>query len=332
MAKVEAPPRPAVTEYVGRYRPGATLVPLAGDASTRRFYRLVDPSGSTSILMDYGKTFSAETDDIHLSRIFDAAGLRIAGILKVAPEPGCLVLEDLGDMLLEGALAEQRPGERSTLLMRAAALAANVRKLGTPILAASDRAEGPRLDEERFHFEMEFFLEHFACGLRGIAPVDASLQLALGNLARSAAESSDPVLCHRDFHSRNLLVLPGGDLAMVDVQDACWGPDSYDLASLLRDAYIDVDEASIEPLIRHYLGRLDDGTQYAEYRKRFDVVAAQRMIKALGTFGYQIAVRGRTRYSSGIPRTVDRLRRLLPTLEATRTLGERMLRSGLLDG
>jgi len=331
MGEAESPPRPAVAEYIDRFCAGATILPLAGDASTRRFYRLLNPAGPNSVLMDYGRPFSAESDDVRLGRIFESAGLRVAGILAVAPDPGCLVLEDLGDTLLEGALTEGGPEAGLTLLMRATALAADVRRRGTPVLAASDRANGPRLDAERFRFEMEFFLEHYACGLRGIAEIDAPLRIALSDLARRAAESSRHVLCHRDFHSRNLLVLPDGELAMVDIQDARWGPDAYDLASLLRDAYVDIGEEWIERLVRHYLGRLDDAPPYGEYRERFDLVAAQRMIKALGSFGYQISVQRRSRYASGIPRTLARLRRLLPEHDETRELHGRLVRSGLLD-
>ena len=93
---------------------------------------------------------------------------------------------------------------------------------------------------------MEFFLEHFADRFTELK-IDSRLPAALTRLADRAAEAPHRVLCHRDFHSRNLMVTEDGSLAMVDIQDARWGPDSYDLASLLRDAYVDIPEHWIDP-------------------------------------------------------------------------------------
>jgi aminoglycoside/choline kinase family phosphotransferase len=105
---------------------------------------------------------------------------------------------------------------------------------------------------------------------------------------------------------------------MVDIQDARWGPDSYDLASLLRDAYIEVPEEWIGPAIQSYLARLSDPPSEDGFRDRFEVVSAQRMIKALGTFGYQVTVLGRRRYESAIGRVVARLRSWQPRSERAR--------------
>ena len=124
------------------------------------------------------------------------------------------------------------------------------------------------------------------------------------------------VMCHRDYHSRNLMVRGDGSLAMVDIQDARWGPDTYDLASLLRDAYVDIDEREVEAGLQTF------SAGDPAVRDRFHVVATQRMIKALGTFGYQVARLGRTRYESAIPRTIGRLRATLPGHPATAPIDE----------
>jgi aminoglycoside/choline kinase family phosphotransferase len=323
--------RPELADYLQRVYPGARVRSLPGDASSRRFHRVLARDGSTHIVMDYGRPLEAPTDDLHLNRIFRTAELPVAEIQKVSREAGCLVLEDLGDQQLEQALRQRSPDGRIELLRRAVALAADVHRLGSPVLAVSSRAAGPALDTERFVFEMEFFLEHFAGALRGSGQAASELRPLLHRLARRAARSPEPVFCHRDFHSRNLMLLSNGSLAMVDIQDARWGPDSYDLASLLRDAYIDLPEEAVLPLIEHYLDRLDEPPPLAGFRKRFDVVAAQRMLKALGTFGYQTAVRGSDRYRSAIARTLTRLRSLLPRCEETRELHGALDAAGLLD-
>jgi aminoglycoside/choline kinase family phosphotransferase len=215
-------------------------------------------------------------------------------------------------------------------MVQAVELAAGVARSGTAALAASERATGPALDAERFRFEMDFFLEHYAEGLRGLSKPTTELREELYGLADRAATTPTRVLCHRDLHSRNLMILDDGSLAMVDIQDARWGPDSYDLASLLRDAYVEIDERWLEPLIEGYLRALADSPEPRAFRRRLDIVAAQRMIKALGSFGYLTVVKRMNRYLDAIPRTVARLERLLPFLDETRPLHTALTRSGLL--
>jgi aminoglycoside/choline kinase family phosphotransferase len=110
------------------------------------------------------------------------------------------------------------------------------------------------------------------------------------------------VLCHRDYHSRNLMV-HRGELYVIDFQDARMGPDTYDLASLLRDSYVDITEQELDGFIAYFLA-LKGVVDGVEFRRRFDVMAVQRNLKALGTFGYQAAARGNPIYIQYIPRTL----------------------------
>jgi aminoglycoside/choline kinase family phosphotransferase len=311
--------RAEVREWAERTFPGSRLEQLAGDASTRTFHRMFLPGGDTWIVMDHGAPFSGATDDVRLARIFLDAGLRVARIEEAVGPVGCLLLEDLGDRTLESVLKAE-PERTRLRIEQAVRLAAAVAVKGTPVLARSERRDGPALDADRFRFEMEFFLEHYVQGLRGLGRVPPDLRAELHALADLAARTPRSVLCHRDFHSRNIMVLPGGALAMVDLQDARWGPDTYDLASLLRDAYAGVEETWIEPLVDLYLDSLDDAPPREPFRLRLDLVSAERMIKALGTFGYQASTRGLARYLEGVPRTLHRLDRLLPTHPETSRL------------
>jgi aminoglycoside/choline kinase family phosphotransferase len=302
--------RPEIERFLYAVCPGAEATAIVGDASTRRFYRIRMPSGETHVLVDYGLPFEGETDDVRLARIFREANLRVAQIHEVCGPAGCLLVEDLGDTRLETAVGEATWGTALALLERAVILAAQVAVRGTPVLARSERRDGPTLDAERFRFEMDFFVEHYVGGLRGCDPPPSGLREALHALADRAATSPRHVLCHRDFHSRNLMLRPDDSLAMVDIQDARWGPDSYDLASILRDGYIEIEDAWHDPLVELYCSTLDR-PPVEGFRARLDHVAAQRMIKALGTFGYQASVRKDARYLDPIPRTQRRLRDLL---------------------
>ena len=120
------------------------------------------------------------------------------------------------------------------------------------------------------------------------------------------------VLCHRDYHSRNLM-LHRQALYIIDFQDARLGPDTYDLVSLLRDSYIDLPERSVDELIAYFLALIGRASNETAFRERFDLMALQRNLKALGTFGFQTVSRGNTVYIQYIPRTLtyvrDNLRR-----------------------
>jgi aminoglycoside/choline kinase family phosphotransferase len=117
------------------------------------------------------------------------------------------------------------------------------------------------------------------------------------------------VLCHRDYHSRNLM-LHEGLLHIIDFQDTRMGPDTYDLVSLLRDSYVDFTEQQVEELIAFFLAlrgspdRRSAQEESREYRRRFDLMALQRNLKALGTFGFQTTSRANTVYIQYIPRTL----------------------------
>ena len=119
------------------------------------------------------------------------------------------------------------------------------------------------------------------------------------------------VLCHRDYHSRNLMV-HNGRLYIIDFQDARMGPDTYDLASLLRDSYVDLSEDRVDELIRGFLTlrgrRADQPRRLREFRRRFDLMSVQRNLKALGTFGHQTTARSNPVYIQYIPRTLSYVR------------------------
>ena len=111
------------------------------------------------------------------------------------------------------------------------------------------------------------------------------------------------VLCHRDYHSRNLM-LHGDSLFIIDFQDARMGPDTYDLVSLLRDSYVDLVDREVDDLIAYFLALKGRNQDDLEFRRRFDVMALQRNLKALGTFGYQTIARRNTVYIQYMPRTL----------------------------
>jgi N-acetylmuramate 1-kinase len=168
-------------------------------------------------------------------------------------------------------------------------------------------------DVEKLSWELQFFTKHFLEAWRG-AIISPAAREALTHEYSAIVEelaSERRVLCHRDYHSRNLM-LHEGSLYIIDFQDARMGPDTYDLVSLLRDSYVDFTETQVEELMAYFLavrgglGAPSAGaTDHQEFRRRFDVMALQRNLKALGTFGFQTSTRGNPVYIQYIPRTLN---------------------------
>lgn len=304
------PARAEVVDALAARSPGATLTALAGDASTRRFFRWMHPDGTTQIVMDYGAPFRPPSDDQVLTELLAEAGLPVAAIAFTEPDAGFLVVEDLGLYSLEDCVIGrvEHAAPLAELYRQAIGWAARLADVGTEALARSARADGPALDAARFRFEMDFFREHYLGARPGAR--DPALVERLRELADRAARATPRVLCHRDFHSRNLVLRRDGGLGIVDIQDAQWGPEGYDLASLLFDPYADLPEDARRTGLRRYAEMR--GPDLPEtFDEAFRWLATQRLIKALGTFGYQFRERGSRRYLDSVPaalRGLDALR------------------------
>jgi len=301
------------------------LEPLAGDASTRRFFRKRGRGGSR-IIMDYGGPFGEEGSRFLLMREYLASlGVPVPRVYAVERERGRIELEDLGELLLEDLIAEEEEARWLESYREATDLIVKLQSEAKRRLAEEDFPFDEKLDAARFRFEMEFFRRHFLgdyLGWAGREGEGADLAVLLDDLAGQAA-AAPVALCHRDYHARNILVGDRG-IGLVDFQDAKPGPRFYDLASLLFDSYVDLPEVRIRELFLRFL-RKSGLEPTDEIETEFLTVAVQRNVKALGTFGYMIAVRGKDRYRDAIPRTVRHLRRNLPLLPEQAPLAQVLL-------
>jgi hypothetical protein len=232
----------------------------------------------------------------------------IPAILDRAGDLGILLQQDLGDVTLQAHLGAATPGEHAALYRQAMSLIVALQRRGQEL--ASDRfiPYSIAFDVPKLTWEMDFFVKHFVAAYRGaeITPADReALTAEFGALVAELA-AEERVLCHRDYHSRNLM-WRDGRLFIIDFQDARMGPDTYDLVSLLRDSYVDISEDALADYIAYFLalrGGSPSAGDAVEFRRRFDLMALQRNLKALGTFGYQTATRGNPVYIQYIPRTL----------------------------
>jgi aminoglycoside/choline kinase family phosphotransferase len=305
-----------------------TVVPLTGDASDRRYFRALVKGGKPIVLaLHQGPIEFAKMPFVAIANLLQQIPVPVPAILHHSDELGVLGLEDLGDVTLQAHLGAATPAEHAALYRQAVSFIARMQQRGESLRSAAYPPYQIAFDVEKLTWELEFFVKHYLVAYKGAALGDAQRDALRAEWAVIVEElAGEPrVLCHRDYHSRNLM-LHDGSLYIIDFQDARMGPDTYDLASLLRDSYVDLTGAQVDELIAFFLALKGEGRPVDEagFRRRFDLMALQRNLKALGTFGYMTTGRGNTVYIQYIPRTLsyvkanlakyprfDRLRNLL---------------------
>ncbi len=326
------------------------VVPLCGDASNRRYYRLELQNApfSSLILMQLADPEGFKVSEEAVSgTVADVRELPFLNILRPLARSGVTVpllhfydeaagllyLEDLGDLTLFHAC--HRDGESAIRKYYPLAIDTLVRihlQLTARGADADDcQAFSRSFDEPLLMWEFEHFLEYGIWVRREKKPMCADDEHAVRNGFAFIAEwlAKQPrVFTHRDYHSRNLMV-DGDRLGVIDFQDALLGPATYDLASLLRDSYVALDEAFVDEMIDRYVTGMCAGldpagrerlllTDRTAFRKLFDFTSIQRNLKAAGRFVYIDKVKGNPKFLADIPRTLGYVRRNLekyPELE-----------------
>jgi aminoglycoside/choline kinase family phosphotransferase len=284
------------------------VVPLSGDASTRRYYRLQD-GGRTYVVALYPEPFEPEAlTYLTVHGLLEGYGIPVPATVDVDGRRGIVVQEDLGDRTLQEELHGCSGRRRLELYTEAVD---EIALLQQRAAGGVQEAECFRVafDIEKLSWELHYFLKHFLEGHRGcdLSVEDrATLSESFHVLSQEIA-SWPRVLCHRDYHSRNLMS-HAGRLHWIDFQDARMGPATYDLASLLRDAYVDVPEAMQADLEERFRQRAVPEEPREVFHRRFDLMCVQRNLKALGTFGFMATVRQNPVYLPYIPRTLTHVR------------------------
>ncbi|HEV8345047.1 MAG TPA: phosphotransferase [Vicinamibacterales bacterium] len=283
----------------------ARVVPLTGDASDRKYFRIIPDEGPSIVLALHASAITfADLPFANVAELMQRLGLPVPAVLGHSDELGIIALQDLGDVTLQAHLGAAPATEHAALYRQAVALIEVLQRRGAELQSPHDLPYRIAFDVEKLTWELEFFTKHFVGGYRGVA-LSAAERSALAEEWSSIVEelASEPrVLCHRDYHSRNLM-LSDASLYIIDFQDARMGPDTYDLVSLLRDSYVDITDRDLDELIAYFLA-LKRGDDDTDFRRRFDLMALQRNLKALGTFGYQTITRANPVYIQYMPRTL----------------------------
>jgi aminoglycoside/choline kinase family phosphotransferase len=303
-----------LTEYLradGAGNGTPIVQPLTPDASTREYFR-IPWKGRSAIACAYPEPFDPVFHPyLDVTRLFAAANLPVPKVYEVNGERGFIIQEDLGDRQLREVLRGAEDEQKENLLDQAIRLIAGIQAATNQANNANSIAARLAFDEAKLAWELGFFLEHYFGSYRketlshGEA---AELKVELNDIA--AELSARPrVLCHRDFHTSNLMVDSSGTLRIIDHQDARMGPASYDLVSLLLDRRLG--PPSLSRVRTQRLMLLNERAELGlpkidpdEFATEFRLMAVQRCLKATGTFSYQTGVAGRTEYEQFIAPTL----------------------------
>lgn len=294
--------RERIASYVAAHG-GASqteIVSLTPDASTREYFRIPWQRGS-AIAAVYPEPFDPAVHPyLDVTRLFLECSLPVPEVYDADGADGIIVQEDLGDQQLGQVFETASEEERESLLEQAIEIIACIQAATAKAFERDSIACRLAFDEAKLAWELNFFFDHYFGSLRKetlTRAEAAELKVELNDIAAELS-ACKRVLCHRDYHSANLLLDKRGRIRVVDHQDARMGPASYDLVSLLLDRQ--PEPPSLAEVRGHRLFFLDarrrqglEAIDPDDFAKEFRLMTIQRGLKAIGTFSYQTAVCGR---------------------------------------
>jgi aminoglycoside/choline kinase family phosphotransferase len=292
-----------------------TLTPASADASFRRYFRVHLGGGASAIAMDAPPEREDCAPFVRVARLLRAAGVNAPAVLAQNAQQGFLLLADLGTLTYLEALRSRDPAP----LMRDATEALVRWQLATK------PGELPPFDEALLRREMALFPEWYCARHLGrpLAPGQAAAFEAVERLLVASALAQPRVYVHRDYMPRNLM-LADPNPGVLDFQDAVEGPITYDIVSLLRDAFISWQEEQVLDWTVRYWERaraagLPVERDFGEFWRAFEWMGLQRHLKVLGIFARLRYRDGKSGYLQDTPRflgyaraTARRYRQLAP--------------------
>ncbi|KMN82345.1 aminoglycoside phosphotransferase [Chromobacterium sp. LK11] len=279
----------------------------AADADFRRYFRATWPDGASCIVMDAPPEKMSTDAYVQVRDVF--AMVNVPKLLARDREQGLLLLEDLGRVTYLAALEHdaREPVQRHLLLEALDTL--------VEIQSASRPGVLPEYDEALLTRELALFPEWFCAKELGQALTFAQRQLwdAGVKALLPVLQAQSKVFVHRDFIVRNLMLTPGKP-GVLDFQDAVYGPVSYDIVSLLRDAFIEWDEPFVLDIAIRYWEKaraagLPVPAEFDVFYRDFEWMGVQRHLKVAGIFARLFHRDGKDKYRAEIPRFIKYLKR-----------------------
>ncbi len=309
-----------LTHWIHQESPNASIEVASADASFRRYFRVSD-AGKTTIAMDAPPEHEDCTPFIDITQRLRDAGVHAPEIIRQDLEQGFLLLEDFGSTPY---LDQLTTSTADKLYAEALQSLISIQQASTKDL--------PEYDDALLQTEMQFMPEWFLQKHLGITPNAEQLKTIqrIFNVISTAVLQQPQVFVHRDYHSRNLMVLKNnsaGNIGIIDYQDAVLGPITYDLASLLRDCYIQWPNETIAPWVLGFKQQAEQAglmqsVPDATFIQWFDYMGLQRHIKVLGIFARLNHRDGKTNYLDDLPLTLHYIMEVANRYPLTRPLVE----------
>lgn len=290
-----------------------SLRPASSDASFRRYFRMdgrYQGRPAQLILMDAPPEKENIQPFIAIDRLLQSAGLHVPAIWCDDPGQGFLLCTDLGSVTYAQALAGLGHDPQACATLYADAAQALVRLQAFSLAHAQDpavKALAP-YDHGRLMQEMRLFDEWYLGRHRSITlgPKEKEQLLAIYELIAAQCLKQPTVIVHRDYHSRNLMVTEDNNPGILDFQDAVMGPITYDLVSLLRDAYVEwPEETQIDWTIGYWekarRAGLPVAADFADFWRDIEWMGLQRHLKVLGIFARLHHRDGKNNYLKDLP-------------------------------
>lgn len=291
-----------------------SLTPASADASFRRYFR-VTLDNHTLIAMDAPPLQEGCAPFVHVAEVFANARLNVPRVLEKDLEQGFLLLTDLGDTTFLNALNQSASNgelhdKTAGDLYRDACMAL------VKLQAASKKSVFPAYDETLLMREMQLFHDWYVAKHLQ-AELDEAQKKVLSDtfaILNQNILAQGQVYVHRDYHSRNLMVCTDNP-GILDFQDAVYGAITYDLVSLLKDAYISWDEEQVIDWAVCYWqaakkANLPVPQDFSEFYRDFEWTGAQRHLKILGIFARLYYRDGKDGYLKDMPLVMDYLRKV----------------------
>jgi aminoglycoside/choline kinase family phosphotransferase len=308
---------------------------LAGDASNRRYYRVIFQNQSW-VLMSWEPFDANNYPFLSVLNHFAKHKINVPEVVAMDASLGLVLLEDLGDLTLERKFWESQEQEASLPYYEKAL--DEIVKIHFP--ATLDK--GPctafhiQFDVEKFLWEMNYGKDNL---LTGMCKFNIS-EKAQGELDKAFLDICEKLhkepkyIAHRDYHSRNLMI-KFDEMRVIDFQDARMGPIQYDLVSLIRDSYVNIHEGMEEKLIEMYLLKaksyLPKDFSRDHFNEVFELQTIQRCFKACGSFSSFYNLRNDTRYLKYISHTLKRVLKSLSEFSQYKVFTDILIDSGALE-
>ena len=286
----------------------ASLRPASADASFRRYFRVDGAGGRSFIVMDAPPPQEDVRPFVALAAMFEQAGLNAPRVLEQDVQHGFLLLSDLGsDLYLQALLDAKAKGDEP----RIASLMRDATSALVQWQTRADASQLPAYDDALLRRELALFPDWCVAREHGVTwtPDQQAKWHKVCDLLVASALAQPTVAVHRDYMPRNLMVRPAdeGNPGILDFQDAVRGPISYDVASMLRDAFISWEEPQeIDWAVRYWQQARKAGLplsdDFGEFWKQLEWMGLQRHLKVLGIFCRLKHRDGKPKYSEDLPR------------------------------